>query len=576
MSSEMEKIYRDIRSQINTIETHSLDFIFSSKGHPYLDVKSITEGFDDEWRAMRPLLERKGLAHELASILFPERPYDLKIVLRLHDIFLSSPPPHPLVTMDICIAGILKEASGRFKKRVSPQLFLELLNLYKLRSPEFLIVINPILQIISDRERGFSHLIKSNACEVLVNNYESEALFIFISCATDITEEEKQALFQSLTAFQKIYRRLLELHVGIPEKDLISLKWFGITYDELRRRREYRDSLSNLARRFIEFLKQKDKDRAIPVGRFLVLRFNNEDILRIIRYEIYKDPVLSSEAPMTRFIYRQTYKIMQEFRHHYISQDLDRRVMRTLSETEARAINTMRLVTVGKVPASVVLKGLPQGSRPAQGYAILPEFMENLHRFNLEALFELHSIPPISQHIFILLATIADNMDLGRDELFHFIFYLENMLFFLQELEESGIEVRQDSTYGLIKNAYQLHSLNMIREGRYFASTGLWYQNTIPPSVIRCISPYAIPNCVGVRDRHIFSQISLVTGGFRGTPFDLDSTNRYAWDEEPESCLFRPGYFQIAIPHSILVRWEETQAIQKRALEEMIQRKQWN
>jgi hypothetical protein len=576
MSSEMEKIYRHIRSRISAIETHSLDFLFSSKWPPYRDVKSITEGFDDEWRAIRPLLERKGLAHELASIIFPDKPYDLKIVPRLRDIFLSSPPPHPLVSLDVCIARILKEALGRFRSGVSPQLFLELLNLYKLRSPEFLIVINPILQIISDQGRGLSHVIKSNACEVLVNNYESEALFIFISCASDLNEKEKQTLFQSLTAFQKIYRRLLELHVGIPEKDLISLRWFGITYDELRRKRELRDSLSNLVRRFIGLLAKKDKDRAIPVGRFLVLRFNNEDILRIIRYEIEKDPALSSETPMTRFIYRQTYKIMQEFRHHYISQDLDRRVMRTLSETEARAINTMRLVTVGKVPASVVLKGLPQGSRTAEDYAILPEFMENLHRFNLEALFELHSIPPVSQHIFILLATIADNMDLGRDELFHFIFYLENMLFFLQELEESGIEVRQDSTYGLIKNPYQLHSLNMIREGSYFASTGLWYQNTIPPSIIRCISPYAIPNCVGVKDRHIFSQISLVTGGFRGTPFDLDSTNRYAWDEEPENCLFRPGYFQITIPQHLIDRWEETQAIQKRALEEIIQKKQWN
>lgn len=576
MASEVEKIYQGIRSQINAIETYSLDFIFSSQRHPYLDVKSINEGFEGEWRAMRPLLERKCLMHELASILRPEKPYDLKIVQRLRNIFLSSPPPHPLVFMDICIARILKETLGRFRKRVSPQLFLELLNLYKLRSPEFLIVINPILQIVSDRGQGLSHLIRSSACEVLVNNYESEALFIFISCATDITEEEKQTLFQSLTAFQKIYRRLLELHVGIPEKDLISLRWFGITYDELRRKREHRDSLSNLVRRFIGFLEKKDKDRGIPVGRFLVLRFNNEDILRIIRYEVSKNPALCPETPMTRFIYRQTYKIMKEFRDNYIPHEVDREVTQTLSETEAHAINTMRLVTVGKVPASVVLKGMPQGPRPVENYAILPGFMETLHRFNLEALFELHSIPPVSQHIFILLATIADNMELGRDELFHFIFYLENMLFFLQELEELGAPVKQDSAYGLIKNPYQLRSLNMIREGAYFASTGLWYQNTIPPSVIRCISPYAIPNCVGVRDRHIFSQISLVTGGFRGTPFDLDSTNRYAWDDEPENCLFRPGYFQIKIPQSILGRWEETQAIQKRALEEMIQKKQWN
>jgi hypothetical protein len=576
MSFETEKIYRGIHSQINAIETYSLDFIFSPERSPYLDVNSISESFRKEWGALEPLLERKDSAKELASILFPDKPPNLKIIPRLHDIFLSSPPPHPLVSLDICIARILKEALGRFKSRVSPQLFLELLNLYKLRSPEFLIVINPILQIISDRGRGFSHLIKSNAGEVLVNNYESEALFIFISCARDLNEEEKQIFFQSLTAFQKIYRRLIELHVGIPEKDLISLKWFGITYDELRRKREHRDSLSNLVRRFIGFLKKKDKDRAIPVGRFLVLRFNNEDILRIVRYEMQKDPALSSETPMTRFIYRQTYKIMQEFRHHYIPGEVDKVVTQSLSETEQHAINTMRLVTVGRVPASVVLKGQLQRSRSAEDCAIIPEFMENLHRFNLKALFELYLIPPVSQRIFNILADIANNMELGRDELFHFIFYLENMLFFLQELEELGIEVRQDSTYGLIKNPYQLHSLSMIMEGTYFASTGLWYQNTIPPSIIRCISPNALPNCVGVRDRHIFSQISLVTGGFRGTPFDLDSTNRYDWDEEPENCLFRPGYFQVTIPQPILRRWEETQDIQKRVLKELIHGKQWN
>jgi hypothetical protein len=576
MSYETEKIYQGIHAQIDAMETYSLDFIFSPARSPYLDGNSISESFEKEWQVLERLLERKVSAKELVSILFPDKPPDLKTVPRLHDIFLSSPPPHPLVSLDICMARVLQEALGRFRKQVSPQLFLDLLNYYKLRSPEFLIVVNPILRIVSDPERGFSHLIKSNACEVLVNNYESEALFIFISCSTHIAEEEKQALFQSLTAFQKIYRRLLELHVGIPEKDLISLKWFGTTYDELRRKREYRDGFSNLVRRFIGFLKEKDKDQAIPVGRFLVLRFNNEDILRIIRYELHKDPALSSETPLTGFIYRQTYTIMQEFRRHYIPGEVDNVVTRSLSETEQHAINTMRLITVGRAPASVALKGLPQGSRPAQVYAILPEFMENLHRFNLKALSELCLIPPVSQRIFNILADIGDTMELGRDELFHFILYLETMLFFLQELEESGIEVGQDSTYGLIKNPYQLHSLNMIREGIYFASTGLWYQNTIPPSIIRCISPNALPNCVGVRDRHIFSQISLVTGGFRGTPFDLDSTNRYDWDEEPENCLFRPGYFQVAIPQHILRRWEETQDMQRRALKELIQRKQWN
>jgi hypothetical protein len=575
MSYETEKIYQAINARINAIESYSLDFIFSPARSPYLDVNSISESFQKEWDALEPLLEQKGSAKELASMTLPDKPPDLKTVPRLHNIFLSS-PPYPLVTLDMCIALILEKAMGRFRSDVSPQLFIELLHDYKLRSPEFLIIINPILKIISDRGHTLSHLIKSIAGEVLVNNYESEALFIFISCAGHLNEEEKQSLFQALTAFQKIYRKLLELHVGIPEKDRISLKWFGVAYDELRRKREYRDSLSNLVRRLIGFLKEKDKDRAIPVGRFLVLRFNNEDILRIVRYEIQKDPALISDPPMTKFIYLQIYKIMQEFRRHYIPGEVDKAVTRSLSETEQHAIDTMQPLTEGKAQASMVLKVQLQRTPSTEDYIILPEFMENLHTFNLKALFELYAIPPVSQRIFNILADIGDTMELGRDELFHFILYLENMLYFLQELEESGIAVKQDATYGLIKNPYQLHSLGMIREGTYFASTGLWYQNTIPPSIIRCINPNAIPNCMGVRDRHIFTQISLVTGGFRGTPFDLDSTNRYDWDEEPENCLFRPGYFKITIPKILQERWEITQATQKTILEGLIQKKQWS
>jgi hypothetical protein len=153
---------------------------------------------------------------------------------------------------------------------------------------------------------------------------------------------------------------------------------------------------------------------------------------------------------------------------------------------------------------------------------------------------------------------------------------LEKFLILLQQFAERNITIEKGSLYGLIKNPYQLQSLDLIKEGAYFMSTGLWYQNTIPPSIIRCISPHAIPNCLGVRDRHIFSRISLLTGGFRGRPFDLDSTNRYDWDEEDETCLFRAGYTQISIPRSLLRQWDKTQHIQESALKTLILEKQWN
>ena len=576
MPLNIEDIRQSTLSQIKGVETHPLDFLFSSKKPPYLDIESIYACFEKEWETVKPFLQDKDQEQDLAYILFPKKPYDLRLIKKLHDIFLSSSLPHLHIFLDICITKILTEILGKYRKQVSPQLLLELLNFYKLRTPEFLIIIKPIIQIIVDQEKSFNHVIKSHACEVLINNYESEVLFIFISCIPSLKEEEKQVLFQSLTAFQKIYRKFLELRVGIPEKDLISLNWFGVSYDQLRREGKWRDSFSNLVRRFIEYLKKRDKREAIRIGHFLVLRFNNEDILRIIHYEINRDPDLSFEKPLAQFIYRQTFKVMQEFRKSYISQKVDAEVTQAISETESQAIDAMRMVTVGRVPASVVLKGLSKDTGPAKHYPMLPEFMEKLDLFNLKALFELYPIPPISQLTFNIVANISDNMELGRDEFFHFIVYMEKLLIFLQRFKEMDITVEKGSVYGLIKNPYQLNSLNLIKEGAYFASTGLWHQNTIPPSIIRCISPNAIPNCIGVRDRHIFSRISLLTGGFRGGPFDLDSTNRYDWDEEPENCLFRPGYTQISIPQPILERWEETQNIQRDFLESLIQKKQWN
>jgi hypothetical protein len=576
MSLDREDIHQSILAQIGTFKTYSLDFLFTPNNHPYLDVDSIYTCFQKEWETAKPMLENKDSKQNLVDIIFPTKPYDLTVIQTLRDLFLSSSLPHHFIFLDMCIVKILTETSGKYRNRVSPQLLIELLNFHKLRSPAFLVIIKPIIQIILDNEKRINHAIRSHACEVLINNYEIEALFIYISRNTHLKEKGKQILFQSLTAFQKIYRKFLELRVGICEKDLISRNWFGVSYNELRQNREWRDSFSNLVKRFIAYLKERNKNEALQIGRFLVLRFNNEDILRIIHYEMSRDPDLPFESPVTKFIYHQTFKVMQEFRKSYISQKVDTELTHAISEAEAQTIDAMRMVTVGKVPASLVIKRLRKGVHSRKTYPIIPEFMEKLDAFNLKALFELYPIPHASQQIFTLLANMTDNMELDHDEFFHFIAYMEKLLIFLQRFTEMDITVEKDPFYGLIKNPYQLNSLHLIKEGTYFASTGLWYQNTIPPSIIRCICPNAIPNCIGVKDRHIFSRISLLTGAFRGSPFDLDSTNRYDWDEEDETCVFRPGYVQIFIPQHILEQWEETQNIQKSVLKDMIQVKQWS
>ena len=84
--------------------------------------------------------------------------------------------------------------------------------------------------------------------------------------------------------------------------------------------------------------------------------------------------------------------------------------------------------------------------------------MKKLDIFNLNAILELCPIPKISQGIVMQLSNIADDMDFERDELFYFIAYMENLLFFLQELEEMDITVERDPFYGIIKNPYQLTS----------------------------------------------------------------------------------------------------------------------
>lgn len=571
-----DKIYQTISSRASALKDYSLEFIFSSENTPYRNIQAINSSFQKEWDTVRKLLQQKEVKDNVESVLFPNKPYDLGIIKKLQAFSSTIANPRPYVFLDICIAKILADVSQVYRKHVSPQLILELLNIYKLRAPEFLIIAIPLFQIILDRDSCFSHTIKSNACGVLVNSYESEALFIFILRDSDLKFGEKHVLFQSLTASQKIYRKFLELHIGLPEKNRISLKWFGISYDSLKQKRELRDTLSNLVKLFIEYLKKKQKLEATQLGRFLVLRFNNEDILRVLYYEIIRDPDLSKTGPLVLFIYRQIYKIMQEFRKNYISQKLDLEITQAICKKETETIAAMHLVTVGKVPAHVILKGLPKRKRPAKEYPVLPELMKKLDAFNLNAAFELYPIPPTSQEIVIQLSNIADDMDFALDELFYFIAYIENLLFFLQELEELDITVERDPSYGIIKNPYQLSSLNLIQEDMYLGSTGLWHQNTVPPSVIRCISPNAIPNCLGVKERHIFTRISLLTGGFRGNPFDLDSTNRYAWDEEPEKCIFRSGYFQITIPKDVQERWGETQNIQKDILKGLIHQKQWN
>ena len=563
-----------LRRQFDQLESNPASFIFPSIRQGYLDPPALVRRLDQEWEVLRDHLgAEKGSF--LLDLFFPSSPYTLTIIEKVHSLDYALPTHQPSVLLDLSVIEILKAILSDQHPPVSPQLFIELLNSYNERVPEFLIGGKFLFQIILKDHPSLKQEIKNRACAVLINHFEIETLFIFISGHPGLKENDRQILFQSLTAFQKIYRKFLELQEEIGNKDAISQKWFGEDFDRLKNRPQFQENFLGLMNLFLHLIEAQKAEEALSLGRYLVLRFNNEDILRHL-HGLIQQGDLNGKAVLQQDIYRLIYFIMQDFREEYIPQKVDSDLTQTLSEMEAQALDSMRLITVGQVPARIILQGMAEkGLTPKQNYALNPHLEERLRLYHLTFLFDLYPIPPLAQEVLFIVTRIAENLELKKEDLVRFIAYLERLLIFLQQLEEMGVRILPGPQYGLILNPFQLSSFSLIQEGAYFASSGYWMRSRVPPAVIRCISPRAIPNCLGILDRHIFSRVSLLTGAFRGTPFDLDSTNRYDWDEEPETCQIRPGYFLLDIPPLLTRSWEKTQALQKEALQEKIRKKDW-
>jgi hypothetical protein len=133
---------------------------------------------------------------------------------------------------------------------------------------------------------------------------------------------------------------------------------------------------------------------------------------------------------------------MQDFRSRYIPQKVDAILTQTLSEMENQVGESMRLVTVGQVPAQLILQGFPRESQPPQaGYTLQPSLGEKLRQYRLTFLFDLYPIPPSSQKVLETVSRIAENLDLQKKDLIRFIAYMERLLIFLQQLEEMGIRI---------------------------------------------------------------------------------------------------------------------------------------
>ena len=88
----IEDIRQSTLSQIKRVETHPLDFLFSLKKPPYLDIESIYACFEKEWKIAKSLLENKDHKQDLVDIIFPTKPCGLKLIQKNRERFPLTTP----------------------------------------------------------------------------------------------------------------------------------------------------------------------------------------------------------------------------------------------------------------------------------------------------------------------------------------------------------------------------------------------------------------------------------------------------------------------------------------------------
>ena len=165
--------------------------MFSSGKAGTLDLAALGERFEKEWEFLDDHLTREDWTL-LKELLLPSEPYDLKIVEKLGFLESLFPAQDSFLVGDLSIARILKETASSPELQVSPQLFIELLNFYNQRIPEFLILADVLLRIIWPAENpAIRRAVKTKACAVLINHFEIETLIIYISCHPQIPGKGK-------------------------------------------------------------------------------------------------------------------------------------------------------------------------------------------------------------------------------------------------------------------------------------------------------------------------------------------------------------------------------------------------
>jgi hypothetical protein len=515
------------------------------------------------------LQEEQEFKNKVADLMVERE--DIAQCLKGIESFLETEIVHhenmPVVKgiLDIALSKILFEIVSHEEAPYHPQFLRHVLSYFAERTAQFLLVIEPLLRIIPDKNR-FALEERGRAARTLISNYDIETLFIYIVCNPTLKEKDKDRILPWLVSYQKIYRRLQDyLYNQKQEKEKVAGAWFESSISQLKKEavvpiKDYH--VPEFVREFLGHFFENNTEKSLGIGRALVLVINNEDILRVMRRILHEDDRFSEDRGTVRDIYRRLFSIMQEYRQICTG--------KKWSEIEIKgkfaAISRERRVTEELTPGKTeqIIRTPILGRR--KQYDLLSDLRGHIEEGNLHYLFEIWPIPPVSQEILNAICGLREKLSDDPDIQFNQLLFQEKVLEFLMRLERLGIKVVKDPRLPTITNAFQLNAFNLFSKGLYLGSTGCWQcPNQIPPSVICCTNPHSIMNCLGHKERHIFLRVFLGTGEFYESPFILDSTLRYgSVDEEglPDGLILRPGLFLLHIPDEIEKIWRETEHVQ--------------
>lgn len=563
---------------VHSLNDHGLGFLFSNQ-IKYHDTTTIHRNLQESIKCFHHAKGIESIFHKLVGT----DNVDIGLKIENIDKFLKkSGLPENIQAginnlLDVILAKILSRMARDRNRASHPQNLRHILSYFSEIKPDFLLVVESLLKIIPDQDQ-FAIEERGRASRTLVNNFKIETIYIYTSQDISLIENQKQFIFSWLNAFQKVYRKIQEILTGTKEEKVQAANiWFGKSLSQLKDDEDIPKAdylIPEFIKNFIKCVLDGKDEELLRVGRGLVLTVNNEDILRIMHTLIQDEAALKQSPETVNKVYHRIYLIMQEYRD----------ICTTQKETLSALKDTMSSISHQRRGAEFLIspehkqenKTLILGKK--MHHELLDDTRKNLEEGNLQSLYEIWPISPISQAIFNFVCQLRSMIPQGKDYMVNHFLYQEKLLEFLMRLARVGMKIVKHPDIAIVTNSVQLNSINYFKEGLYLGSTGHWNsQNLKPPSVICITNPHALGNCQGHMLRHVCLRVFLGTGEFYESPFVLDSTQRFGQMDEDagiDALIMRPGLFLLKIPPEILVQWKKVQKMQlKSKLDRIIEDK---